>query len=331
MHREPSMARSEGAAEAVGVLGGTSFVGQRVLARLHASPSQSSGLDGPGSTPAETVVSPAFAFSRHAAPAAVAGTPTGIRWHQLPVGPGGWDASIPLWIAVCPLWAVPEHFSLLEAAGARRLVALSSTSRFTKQASAAAPEREIAARLAAAEDAVLAGARARGITATILRPTMIYDGIHDRNVARIASFIRRFGFFPVAGTAEGLRQPVHADDIAAACQSALACSRLRESYDLSGGQTLSYREMVQRIFSWLGRRPRLTTIPLPLVRAATPLMGLLPGLASLPSMAARMNEDLVFDHGAATKDFGFRPRAFTLPFPPDSNHAASSPQRSRTP
>jgi uncharacterized protein YbjT (DUF2867 family) len=326
MHREPHPARNRGAAEATGVIGGTSFVGQSVLARL-----QSSSRDESDATTATSVVSPVVAFSRRAAPPPATSAAAGIRWQQLPVSPGVWQASIPHWIAVCPLWAVPEHFPLLEAAGARRLVALSSTSRFTKRDSAAVSERAIAARLAAAEDQVLDWARTRGVAATILRPTMIYDGIHDQNVARIARFIRRFGCYAVAGAAVGLRQPVHADDVATACESALQCDGLRETYEISGGETLTYREMVGRVFTWLERPPRLVTLPLPLVRAAGPLVRILPGLESLPAMAARMNEDLVFGHGAATRDFGFHPRAFSLPFRPASNHAAGRPDQIQRP
>jgi uncharacterized protein YbjT (DUF2867 family) len=338
MHREPHPARNSGAAEAAGVLGGTSFIGQSVLARLQASSLQASSRDESDATTATSVVAPVVAFSRRAAPPPATTAAAGIRWQRLPVSPGVWQASIPHWITVCPLWAVPEHFPLLEAAGARRLVALSSTSRFTKRDSAAASERVIAARLAAAEDQVLDWARTHGIAATILRPTMIYDGIHDQNVARIARFIRRFGCYPVAGAAAGLRQPVHADDVATACQSALQCDGLREAYEISGGETLTYREMVGRIFAWLERPPRLVTLPLPLVRAAGtlvravgPLVRMLPGLESLPTMAARMNEDLVFDHGAATRDFGFHPRAFSLPFRPASNHAAGRPDQIQMP
>ena len=157
---------------------------------------------------------------------------------------------------------------------------------------------------------------------TILRPTLIYDGIHDGTVARIARFIRRFGFYPVAGAATGLRQPLHADDVAAACLAAIAGDGLLASYEISGGETLPYRDMVRRIFAWLGRPPRLVPIPLSLVQAALPVARLLPGLASLATMAARMNEDLVFDHGAASRDFGFQPRSFALPNGPDSDHAA---------
>ena len=334
MHREPHTARNSGAAEAAGVLGATSFVGQLVLARLQpfqlqASQHQASLLDesaGMSGTTAASAVSPVFAFSRRAAPTAATSAAAGIHWQQLPASPGAWHASIPYWIAVCPLWAVPEHFALLEAAGARRLVALSSTSRFTKRDSAAAADRAIAARLAAAEEEVLDWAQARGIAATILRPTLIYDGIHDRNVTAIADFIRRFGFSPLAGAAAGLRQPLHADDVAAACLAAIGCDGLRDAYELSGGETLPYHEMVSRIFAWLDRPLRLARIPLPLVRAALPVANLLPGLASMATMAVRMNEDLVFDHAAAARDFGFQPRSFALPLRHVSNHAEPIPR-----
>jgi len=306
----------------VGVLGATSFVGRFVLSRLHGCRGNESG-----SLVHDQPTPPVFAFSRAAVPQVAAGAPAGTRWVQLPVGLKSWRASmqtgsIPEWIAVCPIWAAAEQFPLLEASGARRLVALSSTSRFTKRDSAAPADRALASRLASAEDELLERSRTAGIATTILRPTLIYDGIHDGTVARIARFIRRFGFYPVAGAATGLRQPLHADDVAAACLAALSCDELHESYEISGGETLPYREMVQRIFAWLGRPPRLAPIPQSLVRAALPVACLLPGLASLATMAARMNEDLVFDHGAASRDFGFQPRSFALPKDTDSNHAA---------
>ena len=323
MHRESHTAWSSSAGEPVGVLGATSFVGQTVLARLRAAGLQSADLATPDR--------PVHAFSRSAAAVAAGNASSGVHWHHLPSDVTLWQQPIPGWIAVCPLWAVSEHLPLLAASGARRLVAISSTSLFTKRTSVSQAERSLAARLSAAESAVLDRSRANNIVTTILRPTMIYDGIHDQNVTAIARFIRRYGFLPVAGAAKGLRQPVHADDVAAAAVAALARDSLRDTYELSGGETLTYREMVRQIFVWLERSPRLVTVPRWLVRAAGPVVGLLPGLGRLPAMAARMNEDLVFDHGAATRDIGFQPRAFTLPFHADSNHAAGSHEILRAP
>jgi uncharacterized protein YbjT (DUF2867 family) len=310
MHRDPASAAAA-PHKAVGVIGATSFVGARLLRRL--------------CDPAAPAARRVLACSRKTAPPTAADCR--IEWHRLQAGRRAEGGPIPRWVTLCPVWSVSEHMPLLEAADARRLVVVSSTSRFTKQSSPTAADRALAARLAAAEDAVAEAAEARGIELTILRPTLTYDGVHDQNVAAIARFIRRAGFFPLAGRAAGLRMPVHADDVATACGRAVDADSLRPAYALSGGETLSYREMVRRIFAWLGRPARLVTVPEGIVRAAAPLAARVPGVGAFVGMAARMNEDLVFDHGPATADLGFAPRPFilsdgVLPSRPAVDHAA---------
>ena len=215
-------------------------------------------------------------------------------------------------VALCPVWGLVERLPQLAEAGVRRLVAVSSTSRLSKASSPDPAERAVAARLAAAEEAVAAWAGAHGVRSVILRPTLVYDGVRDRNVAIIAAFVRRWGVFPLVGTGGGLRQPLHADDLAAACVAALDAPSPRPCYDVAGGETLTYREMVSRIFVAVGGRPRFVEVPRVLVRAALPLLGLLPGFRGV-SVAAfdRMNEPLVADNAAAVADLGFAPRPFT--------------------
>ncbi|MFM1996603.1 MAG: hypothetical protein RLZZ111_990 [Planctomycetota bacterium] len=312
MHRDPAPAGTA-PHEAVGVIGATSFVGARLLARLC----------GPAARPVRRVV----ACSRHAAGPAAADS--GVEWHRLAAGRRVDGGPIPRWVTLCPVWSVAEHLPLLEAAGARRLVVVSSTSRYTKRSSPAAADRALAARLATAEETVTEAAAARGIELVILRPTMTYDGVHDHNVAAIARFIRRAGFFPVAGPAAGRRMPVHADDVADACGRAVDAHGLRHSYELSGGETLSYREMVRRIFAWVGLPARIVTVPEAVVRAAGTLAVLAPRVDPLVAMASRMNEDLVFDHGPAAVDLAFAPRPFilsddVLPSRPTVDHAAGT-------
>jgi nucleoside-diphosphate-sugar epimerase len=49
---------------------------------------------------------------------------------------------------------------------------------------------------------------------------------------------------------------VHADDLAGAALAALdAPGAADRAFDLPGGETLSYRAMVERIFEGMGRRP----------------------------------------------------------------------------
>jgi nucleoside-diphosphate-sugar epimerase len=218
-----------------------------------------------------------------------------------------------------PIWLLPGWLPVAADAGVRRLVAFSSTSRFTKRGSSSARERETARRLAEDEEAVESACRARGIRWTILRPTLIYGGGSDRNVSDIARFVRRFGFFPIAGEGAGRRQPVHADDLAGACLAVLdKPATFDRAYETPGGETLTYGEMVSRIARGVGQTPRLVPLPLPLLRVALAVASRLPGLGHVtPDMADRMDLDLVFDDDAARRDFAYDPRPFRFPDEPE--------------
>jgi nucleoside-diphosphate-sugar epimerase len=218
------------------------------------------------------------------------------------------------WICVAPIWVLPDYFALIEASGARRLVALSSTSRFTKVGSGDAAENATAAKLIEGEARVQAWAESRGIEWVVLRPTLIYGLGWDKNISEMACFIRRIGFFPLLGRAQGQRQPVHAEDVASACLAALqATGAANRAYNLSGGETLAYRDMVARVFAALGRPARLVTVPLWAFRLAVVMLRCLPRYRHWSAaMAERMNRDLVFDHADAARDLGFKPRGFAL-------------------
>jgi len=246
-------------------------------------------------------------------------TEAGVSWLQLDEHSGtrqGYAATSKVsdWLCVAPIWVLPQYFSLLEAYGARRVVALSSTSRFTKDDSSDPEEQAIALRLADAESRVQAWAESHGVEWIILRPTLIYGLGRDKNIAEIARFVRRFGFFPLFGQANGLRQPLHAQDVAGACIAALRSpAAANRAYNLSGAETIAYRDMVAHIFRALGRPVRLLSVSLFAFRCAVAILRLLPRYRNWSSaMAERMNRDLVFDHSDATRDFGFEPRAFIL-------------------
>ena len=203
---------------------------------------------------------------------------------------------------------------MLESYGVRRIVALSSTSRFTKNDSNDLEDQATAQRLADAENRLQAWAESRGVEWVILRPTLIYGYGRDKNITEIIKVIRRFGFFPLFGQAKGLRQPIHADDVAGACVAALNANAVaNQAYNISGSETLSYRDMVVRIYKALKKPVRLFAVPLFVFRFAVAMLKLFPSYRKwTPAMAERMNRDLVFDHSDATRDFGFKPRAFVL-------------------
>ncbi len=211
-----------------------------------------------------------------------------------------------------PLPVLPELLPALVERGVRRAIAFGSTGRFYKTESGDPRERGMIASLIAAEERIARLREELGIQWTIFRPTLVYGCGMDKNITLIARFILRFGFFPLIGNGKGLRQPLHAADLANACVSALANpSTYSKAYDMSGGSELTYRAMVEAVFRAMGKKPRFLSIPLPALRAALRVANLLPRLHYLnPEMANRMNIDLCFDHSDATRDFGFSPRSF---------------------
>ena len=272
------------------VLGATSLVGRYLLPRLVAA-----GLS-------------VTALSRAGRPAT-----DGVHWS---VG----DLSRPASLAstgevravfsLSPIWLLTDAaLDALHGLGMRKLVAFSSTSRFTKTTSSSDQERATAAALAEGEARVEAFCRARGVGFTLLRPTLIYAEGQDGNVSRLAALIRRFGILPLPGAGAGLRQPVHADDLAIVALEAMARPATGRAYDVPGAETLTYRTMVERIFEGLGRRPLVLPLPLPLVRFGYALARpWLPG--STAEMVDRVGEDLVFDPGPARRDLAWSPREF---------------------
>jgi len=224
------------------------------------------------------------------------------------------NKNIEHWICVAPIGVIPDYFDWMASLGARRVVALSSTSRFTKTTSSDLSEQAAAKRLVEGESQLQQWAQTHDIEWIVLRPTMIYGLGRDKNLAEIARFIRRFGLFPLFGQAGGLRQPIHVQDVAIACMAALQTPGVaNRAYNLSGGEILPYREMIGRVFAALGHPPRMVHVPLVVFRLAVAMLRFLPRYRNwTAAMAERMNRDMVFDHAEAAKDLAFKPRKFTL-------------------
>jgi len=187
-------------------------------------------------------------------------------------------------------------------------IIFSSSSVLIKQESADPAERNQIKNMLRIESALESIAANRSMRLVILRPTMIYGCGLDTNISRLAAWIRRFGFIPVSGKANGLRQPVHADDLAAVAVTALQSTKaLPGSLLLAGGSTLSYAEMVSRIFSALGKPVRLLHLPQWLFIL---LVRLRPGSDINSEMVRRQGDDLVFDDRQARELLAFSPRPF---------------------
>jgi len=211
---------------------------------------------------------------------------------------------------IAPLSLIPTIIS--SQPQLKRIIAFSSTSRFTKLHSPIKKERDIANELARAENKMIELCEKKLIAWTLFRPTLIYGAGKDKNITFIMDFIQRYGFFPIFGEGRGLRQPVHAEDLAIACTQVWHNENTyNKAYDLSGGETLTYQEMVSHIFEKMHKRPRIISIPLPVFKTMINSINWIPRFKHLSSeMATRMNQDLCFDHTLACQDFDYHPRKF---------------------
>lgn len=191
-------------------------------------------------------------------------------------------------------------------------VVFSSSSVEKKQESGSATERNQIQSMLTLESRIQRVAETKGINVVILRPTLIYGCGLDTNISRLARWIRRFGFVPLNGEARGLRQPVHADDLASlAIAALLSKDALPPVLALGGGETLSYSDMVGRIFVALGRPVSLLRLPewffVPLVSIAG-VFKISGGING--EMVKRQGVDLVLDDQQARELLDYKPRPF---------------------
>lgn len=232
-----------------------------------------------------------------------------LAWN-MSAAPPPFEGRLDCVLHAAPLWLLPDHVAALAAGGVGRIICFGSTSVLTKKRSASGAERTLAESLDRAETRIRNDSSRLGVATTIFRPTMIYGYGRDANVSAIAAFIRRYGFFPIAGGGAGRRQPVHAEDLVEAAVAALdKAETFAGTYDLAGGETMTYRQMVTRIFEALGKPVRLIRVPTSLFGLVLAAGGLI-GKGTSAAMATRMNQDLVFDSSRARADFGFQPQAF---------------------
>jgi nucleoside-diphosphate-sugar epimerase len=194
----------------------------------------------------------------------------------------------------------------------KHIIAFSSTSAITKRESIIPAERSLAESLTRAETDIQFHCKRLGIHWAVFRPTMIYSPGKDRNVTRIAKLARTLHWFPLPGRGTGLRQPVHADDLAIACVLLAETPRdWQHIFNLSGGETLSYRQMVEVIFRNQGLPPRLICLPDWFWRIAVAIARRFPIFRDVNiAMIRRGDQDMCFDHHDAGAAFGYRARRF---------------------
>lgn len=211
-------------------------------------------------------------------------------------------------ISLGPLDAFAAWLQRYPAKNLRRVIALSSMSIDSKRDSIDPHERALAQCLRVSETALMGIATKRGIACTLFRPTLIYGSGTDRSLAPIARFARRWRILPIPVGASGLRQPVHARDLADACTAVLDnASTFGKTYALGGGERLRLDALLKRL---------LASTPGPVLPLPVPMIALRlaacwrHGSLFSASAVSRLRLHLIADNGDAARDFGYAPLAF---------------------
>ncbi|MGZ4673700.1 MAG: NAD(P)H-binding protein, partial [Ilumatobacteraceae bacterium] len=209
------------------------------------------------------------------------------------------------------------------AAGIRRAVFVSTTAIFTRLNAGSKQTR------VAAEGTIAAS----GLDYTIIRPTMIYGGADDRNIARLSQLVRRTRVVPLPGGGARLQQPVHVEDLASALVACLVHSdSIGLEINVAGPEPLTLKEVVKQTAS--SHQRRVTTVPLPLSPIIA-LTRLYERASRKPRLKAeqfeRLAEDKSFDISTARRVLGYEPRSFAAGLRTDSARQAigESPTRSQ--
>ena len=151
------------------------------------------------------------------------------------------------------------------------------------------------------------------LAVTILRPTMIYGSINDKNVATFIKMVDKLRIFPVVSQAKFPLQPVHAKDLGKAYYQVLLNEKTTRSknYILSGQSPIMLIDMFKVIEKHLNKKNLYLSIPFPLAYIGSYLLYLMSfKKIDYRERVQRLVEPRAFSHKDASQDFGYSPVSF---------------------
>lgn len=186
-----------------------------------------------------------------------------------------------------------------------RVVMVHTTGVYSKYKMASAEYREI-------EEKIEWILKNEDIDVTILRPTMIFGDMCDRNISKFIKMVDRYPVMPEIDKGRGRIQPVNARDLAKAYYTVLMENHLPELYyDLSGERSVSLHELFDLIGRNLDKKIRYISFPIWLASfGATCIKTISLGKIDFVERVLRMGENRDYGHKLASRDFGYKPETF---------------------
>jgi len=149
-----------------------------------------------------------------------------------------------------------------------------------------------------------------GIPWTIFRPSVIF-GAGDEFVTTLAGLVKLAPVIPVVGSGRSKFQPVSAAEVALAfCRALDDPTTVDQTYELGGGKTYSYEEMLDVIAAALGKRKPKLHVPVGLMMPIVKLSKSLPKALRPPVTEEQLKMlalDNATDHSATAELIGRPP------------------------
>jgi NADH dehydrogenase len=157
-----------------------------------------------------------------------------------------------------------------------------------------------------AEEAV----RSSGLDWTIFRPSVIF-GPGDGFITVLANLIRKAPVIPVVGAAQSRFQPIAVGELADAFRQAVDDpATIGQVYELGGGETCSYEQMLNLLADTLGKRRPKVHLPVPIMKAIVAMSSPLPKRLRPPVTREQLNMlalDNCTDHSRTAELIGREP------------------------
>lgn len=152
---------------------------------------------------------------------------------------------------------------------------------------------------------------------SMLHPTMIYGGDHERNVGRILSLAHKWPrwlplLWPVPDGGSALVQPVYIDDVVSAIVAAATTDGpIARTIVVAGPRPIPLAEMLRACASVHGRRLRILPVPTIMLIGAARIVAVFSkrGLFSVAELQ-RSREEKAYDIDALRSQLAVEPRSF---------------------
>ncbi len=256
---------------------------------------------------------PVIAVTRRRVPKHSINNEIWLNWGYFEKVPSKDLGPVTQWLSLSPIWAAQVIGQVISRHGPpKRIVAISSTSVSGKKSSADAQEQQVVKALIDGEKALMQWSDEIEASTTIGRASMVYGGASNKNIKLIETLIRWFRFFPIIGQGEANRQPVHIADLSKAIEQIRENTVLPSPiYNLAGGEVISYRTMVERIFETRGQRQYIVTLPVVSMRLLAKVVCRFPGLGFVnEALVERISDDMTYSIASAKQDFNYSPGHF---------------------